>query len=459
MKSNSGGSFFLVLAVTVLIAVALTGVAYWAGLIFPGPFALKLTSSPAGALVLFDGKPGGMTPLVLKDVKPGEHSFTFTMEGYRDQKMAKIFKAEETINAVLDPLPNGRISIVTEPDRATVFVDGVEKGETPISFPSTPGLHNLSIVKENFDEVLTTLEVKNGEEMPFQVKMTPSIETYYKRMMVAEPLNMGNYCDLIRFYYVKHRFEDMTNLIMTGYSTIADNKLRDDGAQRFNQEMKKVREDDRALFKKEILPLLVPMIADYVTKHPDSKGGEVLFSLLIDRDRAGEDWDVLLKVIVENPKAAPLRVVIAQIATLAARPFQRMNDADFVKIADAIFDSDKFITDKAQLFLIYSRFGDAAYIAKKKYDIAFKFYTKAVEVFPDNGKIDELNSVQVNLVRAMGYMKHYKEALAYIEKLMNDPRTTAAAKKSLATEKASIEAKMKPGASPAPTPSPKIKLK
>ena len=459
MKSDSGRSLFLVLAVTVLIAAALTGAAYWAGLILPGPFALDINSSPAGALVLFDGKPAGMTPLVLGDVKPGGHSFTFTMDGYRDQKVAKVFVVGEAVNAVLEPLPSGRISVVTEPDRAMVFVDGVEKGETPLSFISTPGVHNLSIVKENFDEVVTTLEVENGKEMPFQVKLTPSMETYYKRMIALEPKNMGNYCDLMRFYYVKHRFADLAALAMTGYSIISENNLmRDDGSQRFNQEMEKIRTDDRELYKKEILPQLVPVVIDYVAKHPD-RGGEALFSLLMNRERPGEGWGIIVKMLIDSPNTVALRLVIAQQAPLAYPFFKGMSDADFRKLADTMYDSDKLITEKSQLFSLYSGFGNVAYAGVKKYDIACKFYRKAIEVFPEKGDIRELNAVQLTLVRSMGSMKNYTEALAYIEELLKDPRTSTTARSVLVRERSSVEAKMKPGATPAPTPSPKKKLK
>ena len=46
--------------------------------------ALVIESRPAGASVLVNGKPSGITPLTISDLAPGEYRVTMTMKGFRD---------------------------------------------------------------------------------------------------------------------------------------------------------------------------------------------------------------------------------------------------------------------------------------------------------------------------------------------------------------------------------------
>ena len=441
MRTDTGRSLFLVLAVIALAATALLAAAYWAGLFFSRPFSLSISSTPAGAQVQFDGKPGGATPLVIADVTPGEHRITFTLEGYREKELARAFTGSEDVIVVLEPMPIGKITVVTDPEGAKVFADGVEKGSTPVTFAAPPGKHNLVVSKEGFESQTSSVDVKAGEESPLQLKLNPALEADIKGRIAADPKNIVNYCDLMRFYYDKRRFGDLVGVIMSGYVIISDNNIRGDGYKRYDQEMKRIVETDRELYRKEILPLLVPLVADHAVKRP-SEGGKALVAFLMNHECPREDWDIVVNML-NDPRCVPLRLVIAQQSTLGSIYLRRMNEIDFLKLADVLYASDKYISDKSQLFVIYSRFGDAAFITKKKYDIALKFYNRAIEVFPVNGDTKELNSVQLNLVRCMGWMGKYADALAYIDKLMKDSRTPESLKKILSREKNLIEAKKK----------------
>lgn len=56
--------------------------------------ALKVTSQPAGALVMIDGTPSGSTPLTREELKPGTmHQVEVWLEGYKPEKRELLIKA------------------------------------------------------------------------------------------------------------------------------------------------------------------------------------------------------------------------------------------------------------------------------------------------------------------------------------------------------------------------------
>jgi formylglycine-generating enzyme required for sulfatase activity len=58
------------------------------GVAFAFPFGrVKITSAPAGATVVFNGKEIGQTPLPLDDLEPGERKFSLRLAGYRNAEV------------------------------------------------------------------------------------------------------------------------------------------------------------------------------------------------------------------------------------------------------------------------------------------------------------------------------------------------------------------------------------
>jgi hypothetical protein len=67
-----------------------------AGVAFAFPFgSAKITSAPAGAVVLAAGKEIGRTPLLIEELEPGERNFELKLAGYRNVNIAATVKAGE----------------------------------------------------------------------------------------------------------------------------------------------------------------------------------------------------------------------------------------------------------------------------------------------------------------------------------------------------------------------------
>jgi len=100
---------------------------------------LQIISAPEGATVKLDGTEKGKTPLTIADltVKKGEvQVVTFTLEGYKTvSKKITWEQAEQVVTATLEKATAERvITVKSSPDGADVYVDGVPKGETPVTF-------------------------------------------------------------------------------------------------------------------------------------------------------------------------------------------------------------------------------------------------------------------------------------------------------------------------------------
>jgi predicted small secreted protein len=56
------------------------------------------------------------------------------------------------------------VKITSQPDKAEVYINGVRKGETPVTIPLAYGEYDLRIVKEGYKEKNTKLVVKTDTE-------------------------------------------------------------------------------------------------------------------------------------------------------------------------------------------------------------------------------------------------------------------------------------------------------
>ncbi len=124
--------------------------------------AMNIISEPADAMVSIDGKPAGMTPLLVDTLSAGEHAISISKEGYHESKKLITIKPQERIEGSFQLTPiTFSVSIQSTPDNAEVFWDGKSKGVTPVSFDdATKGVHIVRIVKADHDEVRDSLTVE-----------------------------------------------------------------------------------------------------------------------------------------------------------------------------------------------------------------------------------------------------------------------------------------------------------
>jgi formylglycine-generating enzyme required for sulfatase activity len=110
------------------------------------PGLVTLTTDPeTQARVLLDGMPFGATPLTDAEITPGLHRLEFAADRYLTQVLELEVKgASERQSLVAKLTPNwAPVTLSTQPPGATVLVDGVPVGVTPLEMQLTAGQRDL----------------------------------------------------------------------------------------------------------------------------------------------------------------------------------------------------------------------------------------------------------------------------------------------------------------------------
>ena len=66
-----------------------------------GTAAVQISTTPAGATVVLDGKGLGPTPVLIKELKPGSHNVSVSMQGYESRTEAVVLAADKTLELAL----------------------------------------------------------------------------------------------------------------------------------------------------------------------------------------------------------------------------------------------------------------------------------------------------------------------------------------------------------------------
>lgn len=125
---------------------------------------IVVESSPeSGAAVTINGEPYGQTPLTAKGLAPGTVLVEVSKEGFKDayETVRVPDEGEARYELKMEPLV-GHVTIMSEPDRAEVYLDGSEYlGETPlfdVAIPSGP--RTLVLKKEKYQDATFELDVR-----------------------------------------------------------------------------------------------------------------------------------------------------------------------------------------------------------------------------------------------------------------------------------------------------------
>jgi hypothetical protein len=108
---------------------------------------------------------------------PGLYKVEARREGYQTRLMSlTVGELEERTVTVPEPLPlYGRIQIQSDPIEATVYIDGVESGETPmLSKDLQVGSHDVELRKNGYNNYQTQVAVQETDVYLLRVRMVPS---------------------------------------------------------------------------------------------------------------------------------------------------------------------------------------------------------------------------------------------------------------------------------------------
>jgi hypothetical protein len=125
-----------------------------------------VNSNPTGAKVYVDNSYKGITPIKL-NLEVGTYTVKITKTGYLDYtETVKITENKQySINQPLMKLgKTATVNISTNPTYATVYIDGIEVGLSPLFFYKIePGHHEIKVTKEGYLEYYGEFTIKDGE--------------------------------------------------------------------------------------------------------------------------------------------------------------------------------------------------------------------------------------------------------------------------------------------------------
>jgi hypothetical protein len=131
--------------------------------------SVEITTQPAGARVLFDGKPAGQSPVSVPGVSPGRHTVTVFAEAGTVKRTVKV-EAGATANVEI-PIFSG-FAAISAPIVLEVTENGRSLGSSDNHVMLTPGRHELALSNKELRYSITeTVDVEPGEVK--EVKVDP----------------------------------------------------------------------------------------------------------------------------------------------------------------------------------------------------------------------------------------------------------------------------------------------
>ncbi|MFC1498095.1 PEGA domain-containing protein [Verrucomicrobiota bacterium] len=105
---------------------------------------LSLNSDPSGANITFNGISKGITPCVLERIQPGDNTLKITMKGHvpYEKKLKLAADKKEELTVKLEPIP-AKLTVVSTPAKARIYLDNEFKGESPVTLTLKPGSYRL----------------------------------------------------------------------------------------------------------------------------------------------------------------------------------------------------------------------------------------------------------------------------------------------------------------------------
>jgi hypothetical protein len=133
----------------------------------PGPYGtIYIESSPAGAYIYLNDEYQGRAPITITGLWPKTYEITAKMSGFETYTATTTITGptRSSVYCRLTPDNSGSgLVVISSPDKATVFIDGVEKGVTPLSLsnPAT-GSHTIQLRLAGYEDWKSTADIHEG---------------------------------------------------------------------------------------------------------------------------------------------------------------------------------------------------------------------------------------------------------------------------------------------------------
>ncbi len=133
---------------------------------------LELTSAPAGASVLLDGKLAGKTPLSVQALPFGRHQLKLTLPDYGDHQQTFDVSEDSHQQLHIDLKPFiASLTLVSDPPGTEVFGDGKPLGKTPLTLDLAPGPLALTTRRQGYKDTRDKIELQTGQSLSLKLKL------------------------------------------------------------------------------------------------------------------------------------------------------------------------------------------------------------------------------------------------------------------------------------------------
>lgn len=140
----------------------------------PATADLHVTSTPPGAVVALNNRTQGNTPLTLDGLTPGVYLVRLTRRGHQDALRTVRLEAGQkaVVDLPLEPI-TGLVLIHSSPSQASVEIDGIDRGTTPLLLTDLPiGSYRVRIFKTGFLPKELALDVEDRTPRKLMTTLT-----------------------------------------------------------------------------------------------------------------------------------------------------------------------------------------------------------------------------------------------------------------------------------------------
>jgi len=136
---------------------------------------LIVASDPEGAEVTEAGVSLGTTPLLVTNLRPGEHRLSVGLPGFQTKEIDVILQGrtpkKEIVTLVAD---SGTINVTSEPSGAEVLINGIARGNTPCMIDRIPGGSvKLEVRQNGYIPHLRDIALAAGEQQDVNINLNP----------------------------------------------------------------------------------------------------------------------------------------------------------------------------------------------------------------------------------------------------------------------------------------------
>lgn len=137
--------------------------------------AVTVESKPAGVRVAVNGRDVGVTPLTT-ELDAGSYTLSLAAEGFRTWESAIQVHADvaQKVGPVQMGLPDGKLTLRSNPAQADVAIAGRYRGRTPLEVDLAPGVeHDIVIQRAGYEPAQRRVPIRPAERLALEVTLRP----------------------------------------------------------------------------------------------------------------------------------------------------------------------------------------------------------------------------------------------------------------------------------------------